>query len=470
MSLWYNQLSMRLFTSFLLLFISNFIIAQQTENYKTAELIDSLLKESNRRGIFNGSALVAKQGQVVYRGAIGYADASKNKPLNLNLRFNIGSISKEFDGMGIMILKEEGKLSLEDSLSSFFPDLPDWASRITIRNLLQYTSGLSAPGYNKELTDAQVWQYLHKLEKLMFEPGTDYNYNNADVFLRKRIIEKASGLSYAGFVAEKMLKPCGMTNAVLDPDAATPDFTRSFDESYVEDEPDIYMSGWVALTTEDMYRWVECLKSGNLISKENLAGLSESFRPSSQSPMGQTAYEGEKMIFRYHHGQSQNFEAGVAWIPDPGHTIILLTNNRCNELGDHINAIDAILRGEEFGIPKRSIELSLRAKILHEGYEAGAAFLNSIRKDQADIYNFQQEEKELINTGTWLFEKQRKDDGLKMLKFTATRFPESIPAHLTLAGAYEDLGKVDQAFKHYRKVKDLDPQNKLAAAKLKELE
>ncbi|HER40524.1 MAG TPA: hypothetical protein ENO10_04815, partial [Salinimicrobium catena] len=324
--------------------------------------------------------------------------------------------------------------------------------------------------YNKVQTDAEVWQYLKGLKKLQFAPGTKYNYNNVDVFLRKRIIQKVSGMSYAAFVEKKMLQPCGMNTAVIDPSAETPNFTRSFDESYVQDDLETNMSGWVAVTTEDLYKWVQCLNSGKLISEQGLAELSESFKPSSQSPLGYSAFDNGELQFRYHHGQSDNFEAGVAWIPDPGYTIILLTNNRCNELGDHINAIDAILRGNEFEIPRRSIELSLRAKIFHEGYEAGMVFLNDIRRNEADIFNFKQEENELLETGEWLLQMNRHKDGLRLLEYTATRFPESPRIYMKLAMVFEDLGNKEKAVKNYLKVKELEPQNELAAERLEQLE
>jgi CubicO group peptidase (beta-lactamase class C family) len=460
---------MKILKTISFLLISNFLIAQNSASFTKTELIDSLLQESHRRGIFNGNALVVENGEVVYHRTIGQADASGSKPLKPELRFKIGSISKEFDGMGILILKEEGKLSLSDRLTEFFPQLPNWAKEISVKHLLQYSSGLPHPNYSKVRTDAEVWQYIKGLDKLKFAPGSEYDYNNMNVFLRKRIIEQVSGMSYAAFVEKRMLQPCGMTNTVLDPSAETPLFTRSFDESYVQDDLDTYMSGWVATTTQDLYKWVGCLNSGKLISEQGLAELSESFNLSSQSPLGSSIYENGKLQIRYHHGQSDNFEAIMAWIPEPGYTIILLTNNRCNELGDHVNAIDAILRGNEFKIPKRSIELSLRSKIFHEGFNAGMDFLKNIRKEQAHIFNFKQEEDELLETGEWLIQMNKSDDGLRMLEYTRNRYPQSVRAYIELARAYEDLGDNEKAVANYLKVKELEPQNELAAAKIAEL-
>ncbi|SDL70256.1 CubicO group peptidase, beta-lactamase class C family [Salinimicrobium catena] len=461
---------MKTLSTFILLLFSNFLIAQHSTSLTKAELLDSLLQESHRRGIFNGNALVAENGKVIYHRAVGQADASGNKPLNTEARFNIGSVSKEFDGTGIMILKEEGRLSLDDRLSAFFPQLPEWADAISVKNLLQYSSGIPNPDYNNVRTDAEVWQYLKGLRELKFDPGSEYVYNNTNVFLRKRIIEKVSGMSYAAFVETRMLRPCGMRNTVIDPSEETPRFTRSFDEAFVQDDLDTYMSGWIATTTEDLFKWVKCLNSGKLISSESLAELSESLNPSVQSPLGHSVYDKGNLQIRYHHGQSDNFEALMAWIPDPGYTIILLTNNRCNELGDHINAIDAILRGNEFQIPKRSIELSLRAKIFHEGYDSGIDFLKEIRKNQSDIFNFEQEEEELLETGEWLLQMDRQEEGMKIFEYTAARFPNSVRAYLELAKAHEDAGHDQMALKNYRKVQELEPENELAAEKLQQLE
>lgn len=459
---------MRCFTLTFILFIFSTTFAQQTHTGN--QLIDSLLQESHRRGIFNGTALVAVNGEIIYEGAIGFADASRTTTLDQEMLFNVGSVSKEFEGVGIMVLKQEGRLSLNDHLNNFFPQLPEWSQRVTVRNLLQYTSGIPAPSFGKVQTDEEVWKYLKEVEELKFEPGSDYDYNNMNVYLRKRIIEEASGMSYANFVKEKLLKPCGMKNSVIDPNAETPQFTFSFDENYVQDVLETGTSGWVALNTADMYKWVQCLNSNKLITQDSVNELSESFMASSQSPLGLSAFENGELQFRYHHGQSDNYEAGVAWIPNPGHTIILLTNNRCNELGDHINAIDAILRGEEFTIPKRSIELSLRAKIFHEGYDAGIDFLNEIRTNRFNIFNFEQEEKELINTGSWLLEKERTEAGIQILELTARTFSTSTRANLELAKAYEKTGRKDLAIDYYQKVAQLDPQNKKAAAKLAKLQ
>lgn len=173
---------------------------------KKASEIDLLIRGANRLGLFNGNVLVADNGHIIYKTAIGFTDATRKTELTENYRFHIGSIAKEFNAVGIMILREQGKLSLDDKVSKYLPDLPSWAGKISIKNLLQYTSGLPEVKWASVKNDANNMADLKKLDNLNFEPGTSYNYNNNNVFLQRRIIEKISGLTFNEFVLKKNCK------------------------------------------------------------------------------------------------------------------------------------------------------------------------------------------------------------------------------------------------------------------------
>jgi CubicO group peptidase (beta-lactamase class C family) len=110
--------------------------------------IDSLLQKAREIGILNGNVLVMDQGKTVYQSSFGFTDAGKQTKLTAQYRFHIGSIAKEFNAVAIMMMKEQGKLSLDDKLSQFMPDLPRWADSISVKNLLQYTSGLPDVKWN----------------------------------------------------------------------------------------------------------------------------------------------------------------------------------------------------------------------------------------------------------------------------------------------------------------------------------
>ncbi len=97
---------------------------------KIAQL-DAYLEQAHQAGLLNGDVLIADHGKVILRRALGHADSARTVPLSLSDRFDIGSIAKEFDAVGLLMLVEEGKLSLTDPVSKFFPDLPAWAATVT---------------------------------------------------------------------------------------------------------------------------------------------------------------------------------------------------------------------------------------------------------------------------------------------------------------------------------------------------
>jgi CubicO group peptidase (beta-lactamase class C family) len=154
---------------------------------------------------------------VVYQSPIGKADASGKDMLTADYRFHIGSIAKEFNGVGIMLLKEERNLSLDDKVSKYLPELPAWANKISILNLLQYTSGLPNIKWETVKSDADIMNDLKKLDTLLFEPGTNYYYNNNNVFLQRRIIERITGMPFNAFVKQQLLIPANMNYSVVDP-------------------------------------------------------------------------------------------------------------------------------------------------------------------------------------------------------------------------------------------------------------
>ena len=164
--------------SIIVLSISKLAAQNNTENE-----IDALMNKVHASGIFNGNILVLQKGKTVYQSSFGYANVGKKEKLNADYRFNIGSIAKEFISVGIMMLKEQGKLNVEDKVSKYIDSLPNWADKISIKNLLQYTSGLPDINWKTIQGDADIFRDMKQVSKLDFEPGTNYAYNNSNVFL-----------------------------------------------------------------------------------------------------------------------------------------------------------------------------------------------------------------------------------------------------------------------------------------------
>ena len=212
------------FYSFLIFLVCfNFQIAAQNNHNLQ---IDKLLDVCYRRGIFNGNALVIKNDKVIYSSEKGFTDGSKTKRLDKNSVFDIGSISKEFNSVAIMILKEKGLLNLDDKISKYQLGFPDWSNKVTIKNLLEYSSGLPLIDWENTHSDDDIFKNLKKLKKLEFEPGNGYLYSNNNVFVQRRIIEKITGKTFNEFVEHNILQPLGMNNSVFDHQYENPDFAR----------------------------------------------------------------------------------------------------------------------------------------------------------------------------------------------------------------------------------------------------
>lgn len=195
--------------------VTNIIAAQSLESK-----IDGILKKqfkSNETGV---SALVAKNGKVIYRKAFGKANLELNVDMTPKNVFEVGSITKQFTSVGILMLLEEGKLSLEDDITKFISDYPTHGKKITVHHLLTHTSGIksytSMRGFGKVMTlDKSPLEFIDffKNEPMDFEPGEKYKYNNSGYFILGYIIEKVSGMSYQKFIKERIFDKIDMNSS-----------------------------------------------------------------------------------------------------------------------------------------------------------------------------------------------------------------------------------------------------------------
>lgn len=422
-----------------------------------AERIDSLIKTAHQRGFFNGNVLVAKKGAIIYENEIGYSDASKTTMLNKHLRFNIGSISKEFNAVGIMLLVEEGKVSLSDSLSNFFSDLPAWSKNVTLKHLLQYTSGLPKVVFDrkKSYTDEDAWRFLRNLENVEFEPGTGYIYSNYNIFLRKRIIEKISGQSYGTFLRRRIFEPNDIAGAVVDPAPNSAHLVKAFDNKYIEDDFPKFMSGSIYMTALDLYRWTHHLHDYNIINKASLLTLFENYKQKG-STLGTGLIKNDELVMHWNSGSSYNFESShyINLLDD--FTVILMTNNKNFNVGDLTNAIDAILRNEPFTIPRKSLYMALRTETFYNGFESGIKLLTHIRRTKKNQYD-ENVKKAMQNTSNYLLLAEKVGDAIRLLEYATTEFPESPNLFRLLGDAYLKQGDKEQARINYEKANNLDP-------------
>jgi D-alanyl-D-alanine carboxypeptidase len=314
----------------------------------TVSQLNTYLDQAHQAGMLNGNVLIADHGKVILRRAIGYADGTRTVPLKLSDRFDIGSIAKEFDAVGLLMLTEEGKLSLTDSVSKFIPDLPSWAATLTINDLLHYTSGLPEVDWNTVTSDADAFRNLHALKQLDFPAGTHYAYNNNNTFLRRRVIEEVSGMSFEVFLEKREFPKAGVRDAVIDPTNATPRVAKSFDANYKQDPMTVDITGWPALTVDDFLRWSNCITNFCLMTPNSTRQIVTTQNPKWQTGLGHGDMVGDRLVRHVHDGNDHNFEALLMAVPPKGRTIILVTSQNRNHVYAMADAINAILDGKPY--------------------------------------------------------------------------------------------------------------------------
>lgn len=272
------------------------LIGQIAFGQKNVQNIDSLLTTFYNNGNLNGNVLIAERGQIIYNKSFGFSNESTKEKLNENSIFELASVSKQFTAMAIVMLKEKGKLDYEDKISKYIPELSEY-SNITIRNLLNHTSGL--PDYmeimdstfdkSKTATNNDIISTFAKLKpQVLFEPNTKWEYSNTGYALLASIIEKVSGISYGDYLNKAIFKPLKMTNTFVYRRRYEPKKIANYAYGYVYSDslkkyflPDdlteskmviwldgIVGDGTVNSTVMDLLKWDRALYANKLISKE----------------------------------------------------------------------------------------------------------------------------------------------------------------------------------------------------------
>jgi CubicO group peptidase (beta-lactamase class C family) len=269
----------------LMVFVTLAAQAQPAKTKAMTSEFDRLLSAQFKPGETGCAALVAVKGEIIYKKAFGMADLELNVPMQPDMIFRVGSITKQFTAIAILQLMEQGKLSLQDDITKFIPDYPTQAYNITIEHLLTHTSGIKSytnvpefQNYIKE--DLKPAEAIDKFKNLPmdFAPGTKWLYNNSGFFLLGYIIEKASGKTYAEYIEENLFKPAGMTSSLYGTDKKIvknraggyqPDGDKTVNADYLSMLLP-YSAGSIMSTVEDLYRWNRALISYKLVKKETL--------------------------------------------------------------------------------------------------------------------------------------------------------------------------------------------------------
>jgi len=321
---------------------------------------DSLFRaygDSNGPG---ASVIVLQRGQVVFRKSYGEASLEEARAATPTTNYRLASVTKEFTAMATLLVAQDGGLSLDDSISRFFPELPPKLHAITVRNLLTHTSGLLdyedfvPDTQTVQVHDSDVLRLLIIHDSVLFQPGERWQYSNSGYSMLALIVQKQSGKRFADFLAERIFRPLGMTRTVAFEEGISAVSERAYGYSRREgsagwnrtDQSNtsaVLGDGGIYTSIDDMTHWAEALDAGKLVRADF---LSQAFTPyrlndgtSAKYGFGWYLAPFAGLPSTWHTGETRGFRNAIRRLPTEGITIIALTNR--NE-GDPIELVDSL--------------------------------------------------------------------------------------------------------------------------------
>ena len=314
---------------------------------------------------FSGSVLVAKDGKTIFSEGYGFANAEHQVSNTPQTKFRLGSITKQFTAMAILILKDRGKLALDDSVVKYLEDAPNAWEPVTIHHLLTHTSGVHSytddPRYGKLMAHPEnVTSMIAKFNgmPLDFKPGEKFHYSNSGYFLLGAIIEKVSGQKYEAFLKEAIFDPVGMRDTGYDhPATVLPHrasgYTRKGDGlencEYL-DMAQPYAAGSLYSTTLDLAKWDRALAAGELISKDSMTKM---FTPVKNNyAYGWTVGSRGDRKEVSHGGGINGFATEFSRYPDQKVCVVVLSNVLPSDPRRVARDLTAIVFGESYKLPE----------------------------------------------------------------------------------------------------------------------
>jgi CubicO group peptidase (beta-lactamase class C family) len=245
--------------------------------------LDALVQENHKAGLYDGVVLVAQNGQVILSQGYGFADRANKNPNTPQTKFHLASMTKQFTAMAILLLQEQGKLSVEDSICDYITNCPEIFKPVKIRHLLSQSAGLPNTTYYSGPGDKMVQPGA----TLFFQPGEKFMYQDVTFNIAGRIIENVSGQSYASFLKQNIFEPLGMSNSGVD-DMKQTDLAKGYADaqSDIAQQPvyGLFAEGTVYSTLEDLYRWDQALYGDKLLAQSSLKAM---FTPQVAVPDGE---------------------------------------------------------------------------------------------------------------------------------------------------------------------------------------
>ncbi|HET9384398.1 MAG TPA: serine hydrolase domain-containing protein [Gemmatimonadales bacterium] len=315
------------------------------------QAVDSLLAAYTGSTVPGASVVVIQNGQVVVRRAYGMADLERHIEATPETNYRLASVSKQFSAMAVMLLAQDGKLRYDQPIRDFLAELPPAAQPVTVRHLLNHTSGLwdyealIPADRTTQLNDDDVLTLVASKDSLSTPPGVAYCYSNSGYVLLGMIVARVSGMSYPEFLRTRIFGPLGMRSSVAHVEGSDTVPRRAYgysprSGSFIQTDQSVTSAtlgdGGIYSNVDDLVLWDRALGGAGdqLIDR---ASLVEATTP----PMlagGPSEYGFGWFVDRYrgekrwrHTGETSGFRNAILRFPDRQLTIVILTNRSSGE-------------------------------------------------------------------------------------------------------------------------------------------
>lgn len=310
------------------------------------ETIDAWMRDYTGQ-VPGASVLVLEGGDAVFQRSYGLADLEAGVASSPTTNYRLASVSKQFTAASVLLLVEDGVLTLDDPVRRWLPTLPVATEAITLRHLLSHTSGLIdyedllPPDQARQIHDADVLRLLEREDRLYFPAGSDYRYSNSGYALLALVVERASGQRFAAFLQARIFSPLGMTATLAREDEGPPVTDRAFGYTRVGDRWErtdqsttsaVLGDGGIYSSITDLAKWDAAWYDDRLLSAPSRA---LAVQASTATPEPDVAHYGFgwrlQGRMQWHSGESIGFRNVLLRFPAQRLTIIVLSNRDAPE-------------------------------------------------------------------------------------------------------------------------------------------
>lgn len=389
---------------FVLIFLL-FVSFTSTQGKELKQEMDDYLKASHEIWKFHGTALVAQNGEIIFKKGYGMANIELGTPNTPEMKFQIGSITKQFTATAILQLQEKGLLSLDDPITKHLPEYPqETGDKITVRHLLSHNSGIpnytDMPGImTQKALPVTVDELLgtFKDKPLEFEPGEKYKYSNSGYVVLGAIIEAVSGKTYEDYIQENILEPLNMSNSGYD---HRDRIIKNRAAGYTQDEKGElrnadfvhmsapYSAGALYSTVEDMLIWDQALYTEKILKKSSLDKM---FTPVLKNyGYGWVIEEKYDHTLVWHNGGIDGFHTTFnRWVDDNVCTVVL-SNNDSAPVENIASGLAAMIFEKPYDVPviKTPIEVDPKVFADYDGvYEIEEDEYRFVTSEDTALYS-----------------------------------------------------------------------------------